>query len=196
MSAVSTSYYEPTRLNFDELERAHGGELTFDELADVLAALGTIERSRQWWVGDALVYAERRFGEDTFSQLAEALELEPHTLTNYRYVSSSVEPSRRRDDLSWSHHAEVARLTPARQKSALTKAADEGWTVRQLRDYVALKWPQTVAQPSLDDDERERDEVEMNRRLERIELVVQSGDPVDADDVRWLLAIARRVIRG
>jgi hypothetical protein len=167
---------------------------------ELLSSLGTITKSHQWWVGDALVYAEQQYGDGDGSQYADALGLEPHTLTNYRWVAASVTRSRRRVDLSWSHHAEVARLGTDAQRSVLARAKRDGWTVRQLRDYVALTYPQS--QPSLfgDDDgsdpDRERRDIETNRRLEEIERTLDAGDSVDAQDVRWLLELAKRAVRS
>lgn len=187
-TVVENVRYEPTRLVVPK----HFGE---EEFADLFAALGGMARGHQWWIGDALVAAERALGEE-YAQIAEALGLEPHTLTNYRWVADSVVPSRRREDLSFSHHAEVARLTNDQQRAALARAAKEEWTVRQLRDYVAIEWPQ--GNPSLFDERRDslRDDVEANRRLERIERVLDAGDAVEESDVRWLVDVARQVIRS
>lgn len=183
--------YRPTRL---VLPRG----MDVEAFLEILRALGGMARNVQWWAGDALVYAEKTYGDDMAATYADALGLEPHTMVNWRWVADSVAPSRRREDLSWSHHAEVARLHHDAQKTALARAAKEEWTVRQLRDYVAMTWPQS--QPGLfgDDDGNgdRRDEVADNRRLEKIELALDSGDDVDADDVRWLVVIARRVIRS
>lgn len=186
--------YKPLQLDLPE-------DTTVEGWAEVLRTLGAISRHHQWWIGDALVFGEKHFGDDVSAQVAEELSLEPHTLVNYRWVAASVEASRRRDDLSWSHHAEVARLAKQTQRDVLKRAAKEGWTVRQLRDYVAITYPQS--QPALfghDDGGGERDDVTANRRLESIERRLESdGDGLPGDwlgEVVWLVDVAKRALRG
>lgn len=180
--------YKPTQLVIP-------AEMTIDEYVALLRSLGAIVHGHQWWGGDALVEGERRYGDD-FAQYADELGVEPHTLTNWRWVADSVKPSRRREDLSWSHHAEVARLDPKAQKAALAHAAKEGLNVRQLRDYVALTWPQ-ARQEHLDlGPLNPREEIDVNKRLEQIERTLEAGDDVDAADVRWLVDLAKRLVRS
>lgn len=193
--STAAGYLAETRLDLEELEAQHGGELTLEEARDVAQALGAMARGHQWWIGDLLVYSEDKFGEE-FAQLEAELELEPRTAGNYRYVAAAVAPSRRREDLSWSHHAEVARLKPAQQKSMLKWAAEEAATVRELRIRVAIEFPAggepSPALPGLEPAE----EPDVQKRLERIERALEAGNMVDLDDVRWLLLLAKRLTRG
>lgn len=184
--------YKPTSLELPD-------DVTLDELRQILAAVGIMARAHQWWVGDALVHVENHHGADAMAQLADELGLEPHTLTNWRWVADSVEASRRREELTWSHHAEVARLKPAEQKRALAKAVKDGWTVRQLRDHVALQHPQA----NLDTPPADDHDVDENRRLERARLELETA--MDGDEHQratwvmdygfWLLDVATRAIR-
>ncbi len=48
-------------------------------------------------------------------------------------VCRRIEPSRRREVLSWSHHREVAALEPEDADALLDKAEAEGWTRQELR---------------------------------------------------------------
>lgn len=187
-STVADVEYKPTCLVIP-------AELTIDEYVALLRSLGAIVHGHQWWGGDALVEGERRYGDD-FAQYADELGVEPHTLTNWRWVADSVKPSRRREDLSWSHHAEVARLDPKDQRAALAHAAKQELNVRQLRDYVALTWPQ-ARQESLDlGPLNAREEVDVNKRLESIERTLDAGDDVAQSDVRWLVDLAKRLVRS
>lgn len=181
--------YGPTSLVLDP-------GIAFDEYLEVCAALGAIARGHQWWIGDALVDGEERFGEE-FAQGEGELGLEPRTAANYRWVAASVEASRRREDLSWSHHAEVARLAPADQRRMLKWAADTGATVRQLRDAVALEFPDGAGEPlpGLGPEE----ESDVQRRLEEIERRLEAGDGLDDSwrgDVAYLIGLAKRLTRG
>jgi hypothetical protein len=50
--------------------------------------------------------------------------------------SRAIEPERRREGLSWSHHHEVAHLDPAQQDVALSLAEGEGWSWTDLRERL------------------------------------------------------------
>ncbi len=104
--------------------------------ARVCTVLGDVSRGVQWWAGDALVYGERTYGEDQFSQLAESLGYTADALTALRWVSDRIEAARRRPKLSWSHHREVAALTPREQDRWLARAEAATWTRAQLRKAI------------------------------------------------------------
>jgi hypothetical protein len=196
MTATAAGYLLETSLDLKELESQHGGTLTIDEARDVARSLGAMARGHQWWIGDLLVYGEEQFGEE-FAQIEAELELEPRTAGNYRWVADKVAATRRRDDLSWSHHAEVARLKPAAQKTLLKWAADEKATVRDLRIRVAIEFPQAAGEPREPLPGLEpAEEHDVQKRLELIERALEAGNMVDLDDVRWLLLLAKRLTRG
>lgn len=191
-ATLAPTEYGPTGL-------ALADALALDEWLALCRSLGAMARGHQWWIGDALVYGEQAYGEE-FAQGEAELGLEPRTAANYRWVASRVERSRRREDLSWSHHAEVARLGPDAQRDALSKAVAEGWGVRELRDYVALTWPQTEPQLFGDPDPGGAlfDEDEANRAFERVELAVANGQVayIEIRDLRVVVELARRQLCG
>ena len=202
LMTTATSYYLPTRLDLDELEAQHGGELTLEEARDVAAALGAMARGHQWWIGDLLVWGEVRFGEE-FAQLEAELDLPPQTAANWRWVAASVKPSRRREKLTWSHHAEVARLPAKVQDALLRRAEKDSWTVRELREHVAANYPadQQSALAINGPEPSALDDRDTQRRLEDIEQRLQAGDGVtfgmlQPGDVVWLLGLAKRLTRG
>ena len=80
---------------------------------------------------------ERTYGE-MYSQVMDASELAYQTLANYKWVSSKVEFSRRQENLSYSHHAEVVSLTPDLQSYWLDIAADEDLSTLALRGRIEL----------------------------------------------------------
>lgn len=184
-----------------------GKPLTLDKFRELLAGLDAMAVGHQFWVGDAAVYGEEHFDEHDFHQaVADALTLEPHTITNYRWVAKSVEPSRRREELTWSHHAEVARLTPAQQAAMLKRAVDKAWGVRELRDAVALKYPQAgdTREPHEPSELTPADEALINRRLEGLDVALENAraagelwhEHVELEDVQWLHSLARSLMRG
>lgn len=106
--------------------------LTFDEWEATGSKLGQFQRAAAWWIGDWLNYGERCYGE-TYAQGIEVTGLEYSTLQSFVWVSSRVEMLRRRNNLSWSHHREVAALEPDEQDEWLTRAETGDWSKAELR---------------------------------------------------------------
>jgi hypothetical protein len=187
---------EQERLYYDdEVGLVLHDDITLEQALEVGELLGRVAKGHQWWIGDLLVEAEKRWGEES-AQLEATIGLAPHTLQNYQWVAEHVERARRRENLTWSHHAEIARLTPKQQAEALDRAEADCWTVRQLRDYVAITYPQQREPgepiPGLEPGEEE----DVQRRLERIEAAMTAGDDVDREDIAWLVHIVKRLTRG
>jgi N6-adenosine-specific RNA methylase IME4 len=130
---------------FSETGLALQTGLTFDEWAEVGALLGRIGRAHQWWVGDWLNYGERAYGEK-YAQAMEATRLEYGTVANAAYVAGRIELSRRRENLSWSHHYEVAALDPPEQDEWLDRAEAKRWNRDEMRR--AVREPKLLAAPA------------------------------------------------
>ena len=125
----------------DEAQRAGGSApLTWSpgKDIDVLAwvreghRLGAMARCSKWLLGDWIRYGTTRWGEK-YKQVARITGYDVKTLRNIAYVAGQVDVSRRRDNLSWSHHAEVCSLEPEQQDKWLDFAANEGVSVADLR---------------------------------------------------------------
>ena len=110
---------------------------TFEECQGVDEKLNKIEGSVQWWRGDLLNFAEQKYGQ-MYSQFLDEDNRNYQTLRIQKYVASRLEMFRRRNILSWSHHAEVAGLEPPEQDELLDKAEDKGWSFREMRKQVRL----------------------------------------------------------
>ena len=107
---------------------------------DAWASLGRdvlrpMARGMQWWIGDWLNFGERRYGEK-YAQAIDVTGYDYATLNGLRWVAERVEVVRRRTNLSWSHHKEVAALEPADQKRWLDRAERESLTRADLRAAV------------------------------------------------------------
>jgi hypothetical protein len=94
--------------------------------------LGAIARGAHWWIGDWLRFGNAKFGE-RYVRAAKITGYEPQTLMNMAYVASRFPVSRRREKLSWSHHAEVAALDADDQDQWLDRAESERLSKRCLR---------------------------------------------------------------
>lgn len=133
-----TSLKLPEKLSFDHWQRI-GRQL---QLADLAV---------QWWIGDWLVFGERKYSEKYSQALEESTGRKTQTLMNYAYVAKAVEISRRRENVDFSTHAEVASLPPDEQERILAKAAKEKLsrnTVRREAERV-----KRASQPKPKDDE-------------------------------------------
>src|SRR5580692_980412 len=93
---------------------------------------GEIGRCSQWWLGDWINYGNAKFGE-RYSRAMKLTGYDVQSLMNMVYVASRFEISRRRENLSWSHHATLAPLEVGEQEHWLTRAAAEKLSVADLR---------------------------------------------------------------
>jgi hypothetical protein len=94
--------------------------------------LGGLTRCSQWWLGDWIRYGTTRWGEK-YKQAAKVTGYDVQTLRNIAYVAGQIPASRRRDNLTWSHHAEVCALEPDEQDKWLDLAAEQRMSVADLR---------------------------------------------------------------
>jgi hypothetical protein len=93
-------------------------------------------RVSNWWVGDWLQYGAARWGEK-YVEASRITGFDAKTLRNIAYVAARFDLSRRRDKLTWTHHAEVAALDVPDQDLWLDRALKERLSARDLR--VALR---------------------------------------------------------
>lgn len=114
-----TSLTLPDDLSYDHWERI-GRQLQLANLAV------------QWWIGDWLVYGEHRWRQK-YAQAVQQFGKAEQTLMNYHFVAKSISPSRRREEVDFSTHAEVAGLDEEDQERILAKAAKEGTTRKAVR---------------------------------------------------------------
>jgi N6-adenosine-specific RNA methylase IME4 len=99
-----------------------------------------------WALGDWLVEMGTRYGSTYEAAAVVGLDLQ--TLKNLKTLAAAFERSRRRDDLSLSHHDAVLGLEPDMQDRFLAQAATEKLTRQQLRTLVRdlrrqeQRWPE------------------------------------------------------
>jgi hypothetical protein len=104
---------------------------------EIGANLAQLEHAVAWWVGDRWAFGEHRHGARR-EITGDAGWRGPayQTCANAAAICRAFEISRRREILSFSHHAAVAALAPAEQDRLLDRAEREGWSRRQLRDTI------------------------------------------------------------
>lgn len=116
-----------TSLNFQK-------EVTKEEWDLVFNALTKMGKSVSFWIGDCLAYRKQKWG--MYVDIIESTGLDKQTLADYKWTSESVESSLRKEDLSFNHHKEVAKLSEEKQIEFLTRASEEKLTVRELRQEI------------------------------------------------------------
>lgn len=111
------------------------GHPTFEQWQETGQYLKYVESAIQWWIGDWLNYGDIRWG-DMYTQAIEESDYAKGTLQNIKYVTGKIESSQRNENLSYSHHVEVASLDPPLQSELLNLAEEDILTVRELRQKV------------------------------------------------------------
>jgi len=100
------------------------------------ANLRELVNSSAWWLADWLIYGEATYGWRRYKEAVERTGLDYQTLRNYAWVARRFEHDRRRDSLSFAHHAEVTRLSPPEQDYWLRRAEQQKWSRNELRRAV------------------------------------------------------------
>jgi hypothetical protein len=109
--------------------------LPFDAWVDVGKRLAAVVNSSAWCLGDWLVYGEVNF-TGRYREAIERTSLDYQTLRNYAWVARKFSLQRRREKLSFGHHAEVAALPEPEQEYWLRKAEELGWSRNQTRHEI------------------------------------------------------------
>ncbi len=98
-------------------------------------ALGGMHRAVQFAVGDYILDGERLFGQEAY-QLQESLGISEEQRRQYVRVSERIPFERRRKELSWAHHREVAAMEPIEQDAWLEKAVLNQWNKNELVSHL------------------------------------------------------------
>ncbi|WP_328807621.1 LmbU family transcriptional regulator [Nonomuraea antri] len=161
--------------------------------------ISLITDSSAWWLGDWLIYGEKEYA-DRYRMAIEQTSLDYQTLRNYAWVARRFSLGRRRDKLSFAHHAEVAALSPADQDLWLLRAERHAWSRNRLRRELRGA---TGPDKTLRADASQRDHtVDVNVRLtsspEQLERWKLAARMQNRDLVNWMVdgleSIAQDVI--
>jgi hypothetical protein len=146
-TAVAEIYNVPQQINLGFLPS--GSEATevalklpkkmkYEDWESAIHQLIAAGASSSWLIGDGLAQGESWFGED-YAQAFDPEKLkriDVDTLRNYQWVSENVAVVRRRTNLSWSHHQEIAAMKPNEQEYWLNLAELNKWSRNELRREV------------------------------------------------------------
>lgn len=126
---------------------------TLEEWRTYGEILKRVDEAKQWAIGDWLKDGKRHYGDKLYEEAERITELEQSTLRKFKSQAENFELFRRRNNLSWAHHAEVTSLKLIKERKGklylsdkpdkdkmqefLKKAEKEQWSVRELRMAVA-----------------------------------------------------------
>ena len=142
-------------------------ELDAHEWAAAGRRIGAVGRCIQWLLGDWIAYGNAKFGE-RYARAAKITGYDTQTLMNMVYVASRFPISRRRENLSWSHHETLAALQLEEGDLWLDRSVTHRWSVADLRMMVrASRKQEPVAveeQREIEDGEAASASAERRRR--------------------------------
>lgn len=108
-------------------------EQSFEEWTETGRNLAAGSKVLNWWIGDWWAAGTHRYGARAQVAAEGIFGREFQSLANMASVCRAFTTSRRREHLSFSHHAEVAGLSPAKADALLDRAERENWSVRDIR---------------------------------------------------------------
>jgi hypothetical protein len=146
--------------------------------------LVAISDASAWWLGDWLVYGERKFPE-RYRVAISSTNLSYKTLRNYAWVARKFPVSRRREELALAHHAEVAPLPEEDQEFWLDQAVARGWSVAELRRRLKVARTRAVG-------ERFAERVEIAVDAERKRRWQNAADSIGRDLSEWACSVIDR----
>jgi hypothetical protein len=115
--------------------------MPIDRWKAVGARLAAYSDAASWWLGDWLAFGQAKYGR-RYKEGIALTGLEYQTLRNYATVARRFDVSRRRDNLSFQHHAEVCSLSDDDQERWLDLADRRGWSKTELRRRVRADAPE------------------------------------------------------
>ncbi len=125
-----------------------------------------------WHIGDWWAFGDHAYGARAKLAAEGVFGSAFQTLQNMASVARSFETSRRREAVGWSHHVEVASLSPEVADAMLERTEVEGLSVRDLRRAVKAR------------DGRQRDIIDVRSdqedRITQEEMIVELAESLGA----------------
>jgi hypothetical protein len=129
------------------------GKLALRDWESIGECLNSMADSATWWIADWLLFGESAYME-RYEEAIRRTSLSYQTLRNYAWVARRFELSRRRDNLSFGHHAEVAALSLPEQEFWLRKTEESDWSRNRLRAEVRRSLRECRSDSSNEDPEQ------------------------------------------
>lgn len=123
------------RLHHDELALTFDPRTPYEAWEAETTHLLMVSRGIQWLVGDALAFGEQAYGERA-SQVLDSERYSEETISRMARTARAIPPPRRRANVPFAIHADVAALPVAEQEALLTMASIEGTRRDEIRALV------------------------------------------------------------
>jgi hypothetical protein len=175
--------------------------MAFEKWVGIGSHLSNVMSASAWCLGDWLVYGEAAFN-GRYREAIELTSLDYQTLRNHAWVARCFPMSRRRDRLSFTHHAEVAALAEPEQDFWLRKAEEHGWSAKRLRREVRTSLLERGSgndrKPDTAQDGQELSKEQNTEKAEETAATPAEGTvslkvPVSADCLEFCRATANRL---
>lgn len=111
------------------------GTPSFHQWEAVGSFIKRSHKSVKFWQGDWLNYGEDNYPE--WSQYFDESESDSESMRKEKWVAKRIPPERRKPQLSWSHHEEVADLEPEDQDLMFTQAIENKLSIHKFRKLVS-----------------------------------------------------------
>lgn len=150
---------------------------SFEDWEETGRSLASANKVLSWWIGDWWAAGSHRYGARAEIAAQGIFGREYQTLRNMASVCRAFTTSRRRDNLSFSHHAEVASLSPQKADALLAQAEVEGWSVKDLRVQAIIvrehtpRWFEPKSPPTRFDREQAKESI-----FQRLDDAAEKGE--------------------
>jgi hypothetical protein len=131
--------------------------LSFDQWKDVGSQLRSCQRALNWWIGDWLAYGQLTYKDyihghqlerGILRYASELLGVEEGCLANWKWISSAVSLSSRKDRLTWSAAREIVCVAPKHHYEMwIKRATEDGLSKRELRQTLRLFYAEEQPDP-------------------------------------------------
>jgi hypothetical protein len=155
MRVVASAPSAPADLVVPKIGLQLPRQMPFETWLRIGSQLSSVVNSSAWCLGDWLAYGEVAYN-GRYRDAIDRTSLDYQTLRNYAWVARRFSLSRRRDRLSFGHHAEVASLPDVEQDFWLRKAEELDWSRNHLRREVRASLRERDGAPAGHQDQGER----------------------------------------
>jgi hypothetical protein len=158
--------------------------IPLDEWSRIGRQIFVVHESSSWWLGDWLIYGQSQY-PDRYKRAIAETSLDYQTLRNYAWVARRFGISRRRESLSFQHHAELASLPESEQDEWLDRAEKFAWSRNGLRNRLKASRSSQNGEKAA----HERLNIQMNVLPDRKERWQEAAASTEQDLLSWIVSI-------
>jgi hypothetical protein len=161
-------------------------QIAYEEWAAIGRFLVLVNRASMWHIGSWWRHGEHHYGEAATQALDTGYALS--TIQNAAWVCDRIDPSRRREDLEFAFHAEVASLPPDEHDTWLDRAAEAGWSKSRLRENIrAVRVPEPPEDSAPEPTDIEDMEPDCSALVRACRVVAEHPPVTDLDPDEWVV---------